>query len=69
MAIDDNSWDAGYECGYHYQKKASDAVILELNPQIGVLQSLLASRCKVAGDDVSEKMRQAALLTAPRISV
>lgn len=69
MAIDDNSWDAGYEAGYQDQKKASDAVILELNQQIGVLQALLASRCKVADDEVSEKMRQAALLTAPRISV
>lgn len=69
MAIDDNSWDAGYECGYHDQKKASDAVILELNQQIGVLQALLGSRCKLASDEISEKMRRGAVLIGPRISV
>jgi len=69
MAIDDNSWDAGYEAGYHDQKKASDAVILELNQQIGVLQALLASRCKVASDDVSEKIRKGALMTDHRMAL
>jgi len=60
MAIDDNSWDAGYECGYHDQKKASDAVILALNQQVGVLQALLASRCKVSPDPMEPSQSQPA---------
>lgn len=59
MAIDDNSWEAGYECGIKDQKRASDAVILELNQQVGVLQALLASRCKVSPDPTEPCQSQA----------
>lgn len=69
MAIDDNSWDAGYECGLRDQKKADAAQILELNQQIGMLQALLASRCKAARDEVSEKIRKGARMTDHRISL
>lgn len=69
MAIDDNSWEAGYECGVKDQKKASDAVILELNQQIDVLQALLASRCKLASDEASEKIRKGARMTDYRMAL
>lgn len=80
MAIDDNSWEAGYECGIKDQKKASEAELAEsraqidiltfansqqfweiagLNQQIGVLQALLASRCKVSPDPTEPCQSQA----------
>lgn len=69
MAIDDNSWEAVYECGVKDQKKASEAEILELNQQIGVLQALLASRFKMASEEVSEKIRKGARMTDHRLAL
>lgn len=40
MAIDDNSWDAGYEVGVRAQKKADEIEILALKARVAHLESL-----------------------------
>lgn len=50
MAIDDNSWDAGYECGIRDQKKECAAKIAALTAEIESLRTRLVKRDVVRSD-------------------